>query len=31
MSKDVRIRGYFLQPKGVRKQKILGNTAVLGL
>jgi hypothetical protein len=24
--KDVRIRGYFLRPKGVREQRNLGNT-----
>jgi hypothetical protein len=28
VSKDVRIRGYFTKPKGVRKQKSLGNTAL---
>lgn len=28
MSKDVRICGYFSQPKGVCKQKSLGNTAI---
>ena len=27
VSNDVRIRGYFSQPKGVREQNILWNTA----
>ena len=29
MSKDMRIRGYFSKPKGVREQKILGDTVLL--
>jgi hypothetical protein len=29
MSKDVRIRGYFSYPKGVREQKSLGNAALI--
>ena len=28
VSKDMRIRGYFSKPKGVREQKILGNTVI---
>jgi hypothetical protein len=28
VSKDVRIRGYFSKPKGVREQKSLGNTCL---
>jgi hypothetical protein len=28
LSKDVRICGYFLKPKGVREQKRLGSTAI---
>jgi len=31
VSKDVKIRGYFLKPKAVREQKCLGNAAHLGL
>jgi len=27
---DMRIRGYFLKPKGVREQKHLGNTGLRG-
>jgi hypothetical protein len=30
MSKDVKIRGYFAKPKGVREQKSLGNTGLQG-
>jgi hypothetical protein len=28
VSKDVRIRGYFSKPKGVREQQSLGNTVL---
>jgi hypothetical protein len=28
MSKDVRIRGYFSKPKGVREEESVGNTAL---
>jgi len=31
MSKDVRIRGYFPKPKGVREHNPLRNTAVVRL
>jgi len=29
VKKDVRIRGYFSKPEGIRERKILGNTALV--